>query len=117
MMHCVEVESAAEYEYIVYSSTADSTLRPLRSLTNDALRTPTEAFRSTPTETVHMLANEMLPELRIDHLSLRYYKTRSQLHNPAIRAAIVATHRRLFHNKKSTPHFAVRATTLLEELH
>ena len=62
-----------EYGAPVYSSAAKSTLVPLDSITTECLRIATGAFRTTPTETLHVLANEMTPLHRRQYLSLRYY--------------------------------------------
>ena len=111
------LRSKIEYGYIVYSSAAADVLRPLHSIISEALRIASGAFKSTPIQSLHIITNEMPTDLRIEHLTLKYFfKVRSQLNNPAIRAAVIPSNRMLFRNKNMTPTFAIRAQEVIENL-
>ena len=59
----------------------------------------------------------MPTDLRIEYLTLKYFfKVRSQLNNPAIRAAVIPSNRMLFRNKNRTLTFAIRAQEVIENL-
>ena len=67
-----------DYGAPIYSSAAAITLDKLKTVVTDALRISTGAFKSTPTDSLHILANEMKFSHRRDYLSLRYfYKSKS----------------------------------------
>ena len=73
-----------DYGAPVYSSAAKSTLAPLDTMTTECLRIATGAIKTIPTETFHVLANEMTSQHRRQYISLRYfYKIKSSISNPA----------------------------------
>ena len=119
MLHRTLLRSKVEYGYIVYSSAAASTVKPLQALTSKALRIPTTrcVFLTTPIDSLHIITNEMPADLRKEYLTLKYFfKVLSQLSNSAIQAAVILNNRRLFHNKNLTPTFAVRAHEIIESI-
>ena len=94
------IRSKIDYGAPVYSSAAKSTLASLDTVITECLRIATGAFKTTPTETLHVLANEMTPQHRRQYLSLRYfYKIKSSISNPAKSQLIPLPYRRLFLNK------------------
>jgi len=67
------IRSKLDYGVQVYGSASVTSLQSLDSITTEALRIATGAFKSTPTDTLYALANEMPPDIRREFLSLRYY--------------------------------------------
>ena len=67
------IRSKLYYDAPIYASEASTIFQSLNTITTEAIRIATGAFRSTPTATLHVLANEMTLEHRRAYLSLRYY--------------------------------------------
>ena len=110
------IRSKIEYGAPVYSSAARSTLVPLDSITTECLRIATEAFRTTPTETLHVLANEITPLHRRQFLSLKYYyKIKSNIANSAHPYLVPLYYRRLFKNKDIVMPLNQRVQDMLEK--
>ena len=98
----------------MYSSVSDKTLKILDSIVSEALRLATGAFKSTPVESLHILANEMPLILRRKMLSARYFiKKLSQLSNPAFTKAIPNTYGNMFTYRTVPPPFTIRARSIL----
>ena len=57
----IYIRSKIEYGAPVYSSAAKTMLASLDSITTECLRIATGTFRTTPTETLHVLVNEWTP--------------------------------------------------------
>ena len=53
-----------DYGAIVYNSATKSTIDTLNSVPNEALRTATGSFKSTPIKTLYTLANKMTLHIR-----------------------------------------------------
>ena len=78
------MRSKIDYGAIVYTSAKPNDLKMLNTTCNEALRIATGAFKSSPVESLYVLADELKPETRRDYLALRYFvKIRSSLSNPA----------------------------------
>ena len=58
-----------DYGAPVYSSAAKTTLNAFDSITTESLRIATGAFKTTPIDTLHVLANEIKPKHRRDYLA------------------------------------------------
>ena len=72
-----------DYGAPVYESEATSILNSLNPIATEALRVATGAFKSTSTESLHILANKMKLNHGRDYLSLRYFfKIKSSTSNP-----------------------------------
>ena len=96
----IYIRSKLDYGSPVYSSAAKMTLAMLDSITNECLRIAAGAFKTTPTETLHVIANEISPQRRRQYLSFwYYYKMKSSIGNLA-HSHVISLHRRMmFQNK------------------
>ena len=85
------IRAKLDYGVPLYSSAAKSTLNALDFITTESFRIATGAFKTTPMDTLHVLANEMKPQHRRDYLALRYYyKIKSQISSPAYSRSVTA---------------------------
>jgi len=110
------IRSKLDYGVQVYGSASATSLQSLDTITTEALRIATGAFKSTPTDTLYILANEMPPDIRREYLSLRYYyKTRSSLDNPAYNHIVALGLRTLFVNKRIPLPFSMRVQNAIEQ--
>ena len=110
------IRAKLDYGAPVYSSAAATTLDKLNTVVTDALRIATGAFKSTPTDSLHILANEMKLSHRRDYLSLRYfYKTKSNTSNPATQHLIPLCYRTLFRNKAIPQPLSLRIQQSIEK--
>ena len=111
------VKSKLEYSQIVYCSAIDNNLRELDAIPNEAVRIATGALKSSPVSSMQVLVNERPLQIRRNLSSLKYfYKQRSQLKNPAIRAAVVEEKQMLYAAENFTPAFANRCRRLMNEM-
>ena len=95
------IRDKMDYGAPIYNSAAKATLNSLDTITRESLRIATGAYKTTPIETLHMLANEMQPQGKRDLLSLRYfYKIKGNIGNPAYSAIVPLLCRTLFQNKR-----------------
>ena len=91
------IRSKLYYGAPVYGSASKTSLQQLDTITTESLRIGTSAFRTTPTETLHVLASEMKARFRRDYPAFRYYyNIKSQTSNPARTYLISLTYRDLF---------------------
>ena len=89
--------SILDYGAIVYNSASDTNLKSLETITTEAHRIASGAFKTTPMNSLYILCNEMPLDIRRNYLSLvYYYKTRSQLSNPAFQQVVPIRFRLLF---------------------
>jgi len=110
------IRSKLDYGCITYNSASKTDLKVLDSVANDAIRLATGAFKSTPVDSLQVLANEMPLHLRRDTLTLKYfYKVKSQLNNPAFKQAIPTNYNILYRNKNLAKPFPFRAHSLIDE--
>jgi len=78
------IRSKLDYGCIVYGSASKHILRSLDPISNEAIRIATGAFKSSPVDRLHVLANEPPLESRRAELTLRYFfKLKSHFMNPA----------------------------------
>jgi len=111
------IRSKLDYGCTVYNSANQANLNLLEPIANEALRIATGAFKSTPIQSLQILANEMPLQLRRDNLTLKYYyKIRSHLGNPAFNHAIPTYCSRLFQNKPIPHPFPLRASKLIADM-
>ena len=111
------IRSRLDYASIVYCPAPERHLNELNVVANDGMRVATGAFRSSPVQSLEVLGNERPLEYRRMLQTLKYYyKMRSQLHNPALRAALVTRDERLITNKVITPTFTITASRLMNRL-
>ena len=109
------IRSKLDYGLPIYASASDTLLKSLNTIATEAIRIATGAFKSTPLETLYILANEMNLENRRNYLALRYfYKIKSQLDNPANKFLIPIPCRTLFQNKKTALPLNLRIQNLLK---
>jgi hypothetical protein len=112
------IRSRLDYGSIVYQSASNTTLGTVNSIANEALRIATGVFKSTPINSIYILANELPLSLRREKLSLKYYfKIRSYINNPAYEHVIDISEVRQFANKKIPPPFSIRVNNLITEMH
>ena len=84
----------------------------------ECLRIASGCFKSTPTEALQVITNEMPQEMRREHLTLKYFlKIKSQFYNPSFNSAIPPTDRLLINNKRLLPQtVAIRANRIVQEI-
>ena len=112
----IYIGSKLDYGAPAYSSAAKSTLNQLDAITTESMRIATGAFRTTPIETLYVLANELKPQDRRDYLALRYfYKIKENISNPAYPYLIPVTYRTLFRNKILPLLLSLRIQDMLEK--
>ena len=112
----IYIRSKLDYGAPVYNSAAKSTLNQLDTITTENMRIVTGAFRTTPIETLYVLANELKPQDRRDYLALRYfYKINGNISNPAHPSLIPVTYGTLFRNKKIPLPLSLRIQDMLEK--
>jgi len=105
------VRAKLDYGSIVYSSACTSELNKLDVVCNDALRIATGAFKSSPLESLYVLADEMRPQERREYLSMRYYlKIKAALRNPT-NDCITYRNETYLRNNQQSP-FIVRITDI-----
>jgi len=94
------IRSKIDYGCQVYGSAAETTLNSLNPIITEILRLATGAFKSTPRDSLYVLAEELPLNLRREKLCLRYYyKTKSSIDNPAHKHVVPLHCRNLFMNK------------------
>ena len=88
----------------MYGSTSETNLNTIDNITNEAFRIASGAFKTTPANSLYIICNEIPPDIRINYLSLIYYrKIRSQVSNPAFQQVVPVGYELLFRNKHVTP--------------
>ena len=115
----ISIRSKLDYGCIIYSSAAPHLLKTLDTVVSEALRISTGAFRTTPIQSLHILANEPHPTHRRTMLLLRYfYKMKSHINNPA-HSNIVKDNLKLFFSSRPSfsPGIVLRANKALASLH
>lgn len=113
-LYRIFIRSKLDYGSMIYHSAAKTTTNILEPVVNDCLRMITGCFKSTPVESLKIIANEPPLSIRRDLLSLKYFlKIKSQLSSPAHSAISDHSRRLLFQNKNLTPSFAIRTHQLL----
>ena len=106
-MYRIYVRSKLDYGCIVYSSASNSELKKLDVVSSDALRIATGAFRSSPVQSLYVVAEEMEPSQRREYLTIRFYlKIRASLRNPTNKC-ITNRNETLFRNNNQSP-FLIR---------
>jgi len=109
------IRSKIDYGCQVYGSAAETTLNSLNPVVTEVLRLATGAFKSTPRDSLHVLADELPLDLRREKLALRYYyKTRSIIDNPAHKHVVPLHYRNLFMNKHLPLPLSHRTQNLIE---
>ena len=112
------IRAKLDYGAPIYNSATKTTLNALDAITTESLRIATGAFRTTPIDKLHVLANEMKLQHRRDYLALRYYyKIKSQISNlhPAHSHLVPLDYRTLFKNKGIPQPLNFREQDLLEK--
>ena len=85
IFRCI-TRSILDYGSIVYNSASDTNLKSFETITTEVLRIASGVFKTTPTNSLYILCNEMPPDIRRNYLSPVYcYKIRSQLSNPTLK--------------------------------
>jgi len=78
------IRSKLDYGCIVYGSASKHILQSLDTVASEAIRIATGAFKSSPVDRLHIIANEPTLENRRAELTLRYFfKLKSHFMNPA----------------------------------
>ena len=114
-LYNILIRSRLDYGCVVYQSASRTTKKLIDPIENECLRIATGAFKSTPIQNLHIIANQMPLEIRRQHLTLKYYiKIRSHIGNPSFFSVVPPTDRLLYINKNITPHLANRANYLIE---
>ena len=109
------IRSKLEYGALVYSSAAATTLDKLNTVVTDALRISTGAFKSSPTDSLHILVNERKLSHRRDYLSLRYFYKKSNTNNPATQDMTPIYYSTLFRNKAIPQPLSLRIQHSIEK--
>jgi ribonuclease HI len=114
-LYNILVRSRLDYGCIIYNSACATTKALLDPIENEGLRIATGAFKSTPIQSLQVIANQLPLDLRRLQLSLKYYyKIRSHIYNPAFHATIPPTDRLLFHNKRLPVPLAIRTNDFID---
>ena len=111
------IRSKLDYGSIVYGSARKSYLKPLDTIHHQGLRLALGAFRTTPTESLYIEANEACLAYRREQLSLQYaLRVKSNPANPAFDVTFNPEYKTLFEAKPSCiPTFGLRIASLLEQ--
>ena len=110
------IRAKLDYGAPVYSSAAKTSLNILDGITRECIRIATGAFKTTPIESLFVLANEMRPQDRRDLLALRYfYKIKGNIGNPAYSAIVTLQYLTLFKNKGIAAPLNVRVQKMIEK--
>lgn len=111
------IRSKLDYGSIIYCSASKTNLDIIKAIPTEVMRIASGAFRTTPVATLHVLTNEIPIEMRRMKLTMQYYfKTRSQLSNPAYNNIIDTGDKRLYEARNTPIPFSVRVHNLLETL-
>ena len=109
------IRDKLNYGAPVYASASKAILDTLNPITTEALRIATGALKSTLTDTLYVLTNEMKFDHRKSHLSLRYYyKIKSDIINPVNSHIVPLHYRTLFRNKKIAMPLGLRVQNMIE---
>lgn len=107
-----------DYGCLVYGSAAEATLRKIDAIHNEALRICAGAFKSSPVESLYILANEpSLSDRRTDLQCRKYFKNKCFLLNPVYNSIMNTPLYRQFENTR--PHlnpFIQRANKSVNDL-
>ena len=99
----IYLRTKLDYGSIIYSSACQGELKKLDVVNNEALRIATGAFKSSPIDSLYVLADEMKPKERREYLSMRYFlKIKASLHNPA-NQCITNRNITFFRNTRQSP--------------
>ena len=93
------IKPKIDYGSTVYGSAAEATLKKIDTIHNEALRIATGAFKSSPAESLYILANEpSLKNKRTDLICRKYFQTKCFILNPVYNSIINPTLQRQFEN-------------------
>ena len=67
------IRSKIDYGCIVYQSTSQTAKQLIDHIAMECLRIASGCFKSTPTESIQVITNEMPLEIRREHLTLKYF--------------------------------------------
>ena len=111
------IRSKLDYGCVVYFSASESLLKEINGIAHQALRIATGAFKTTPIDSLYILANELLLSCRRKEITARYFcKLRCQLGNSAFSCAVPNYFGNTFQAKRLTPPFCIRARLVLSEI-
>ena len=111
------IRTKLDYGCVIYSTASETLLKSLDSIANEALRIATAAFKTTPSESLYILANELPMHYRRKLMTAKYFcKLRSQLGNPAFKYAVPNYYGQTFEAKRLTPPFSIRARNILKDM-
>ena len=111
------IRSKIDFGSIVYQSASQTTKQLIEPIAVECLRIASGCFKSTPTESLQVITNEMPLEMRREHLTLKYFlKIKSQFSNPAFNSVIPPTDRLLINNKRLPQTVAIRANRIVQEM-
>ena len=97
------LRSKIDYGCIEYSFASSRKLKSIESVSNEAMKTSSGCFKSTPKSSLQVITEEPLLQIKKDKLSLRYYyKVKSVLQSPAIKF-ITPEQETPYTNKNSPP--------------
>ena len=110
------IRSKIDYGAFIYQSASTTLLKTLESVSNEAMRIATGAFRSSPAESLRVLVNEMSLEDRRSYLVLRYYyRIRGTPSNPAFNMITDSTDELLFRNTRTSPPLSIQVNQMLQK--
>ena len=94
------MRSRLDYASIVYGA-AQGNVAEIDRIQNDALRIASSVFKSSPTASIYVIANEKLLKLRRELLTLKYFcKTKAHLQNAAYPVTVRAEQKLLYQHKQ-----------------
>ena len=83
------VRPKLDYGSIVYSSGSAAALRSLDAVANEAMRISTGAFKTTPIDSLNIVANEPPLSMRREELTMRYFfRCKYAIQNPSYQSVV-----------------------------
>lgn len=111
------IRSRIEYGLIAYSTASHRLLKTVNTIENTALRIALGAFRTSPTESLHCLANELPLTYRVKQLTLQYAaKISPTKEHPNYNITFSNRYQQIYSHKSCQPPLYERLNRILSEL-
>ena len=108
------LRSKLDYGSIIYASASPTELKKIDSVTNEALRIASGAFKSSPVDSLYVICEELKPSERRDLLNIRQFlKLKSFLNNPATKCTTNRNETLLRNANQNS--FSIRSFDIIEK--